>query len=123
MPDPGFRTVTFKQAVLERVTKEKERSGAREMQFAPFVYGLIDEALTQRELIRDWAPLQFINTAEASVFIKDRNKNRLIELTVHEGDLWCDVDRAKDCVHVGFAWAIPQVYQIMKAHGRKPPKG
>jgi hypothetical protein len=60
--------------------------------------------------------------ADSSVFIKDRNKNRVIELIVRDGDLWCDLDKAKDCSHIGFAWAIPQVYTVMKEKGRRKPQ-
>jgi hypothetical protein len=121
MPEKGFLTVTFKQSVLKTVNDERQKE-KKDVDLAPFLYELIDEALTQRKLIREWAPLQFINAEGSSVYIKDRVKGSMVELVVKDGDLFCTEDHSKDCSHIGFAWAIPAVYDVMRARGRKPPK-
>jgi len=45
--------------------------------------------------------------------IKDNKIGRIVEVQVHGKDLICMLDEKKDCVHVGYASAIPEVYRLM----------
>jgi hypothetical protein len=41
---------------------------------------------------------------------------------VRNGELVCDLDNSSNCIHVGFAYAIPEVYKVLGLMGKKPPK-
>lgn len=60
--------------------------------------------------------------SDEGILIRDNRLNKLVQLSVKGGDLYCDLDDDSNCVHIGFAWSIPQVYRVMKEHGRKQPK-
>ena len=51
-----------------------------------------------------------------SSLLNDHKLGRMVEVQVRgkEKDLFCVLDKRNDCVHAGFAYAIPQVYAIMK---------
>jgi len=35
-------------------------------------------------------------------------------------DLFCEFDERNDCMHVGFVFALPEFYKILKEKGVKP---
>lgn len=115
MPDPGFKTITFRNSILERANAAKERSDqTKGMQLGPFIMSLVDEAISYREVIKECGPLQFISVEGDSVFVKDRGTRKIAELQIEkDGSLFCVIDEKKDCVHVGFALAIPQVHRAI----------
>ncbi len=45
-----------------------------------------------------------------------------MEIEVHEKSLYSREDEESVCVHVGFCFAIPEVYKILNERGFKPPK-
>lgn len=120
MPEPGTRTITLRNEVINSVEKEIKRTspGAK---LATFISELIDDSLLQRESMRDFAPFQFISAVGDTVVIKDKIKNDYIELRVHNAKLVCTKDETDNCVHVGFAWALPAVARVMKEHGARKP--
>jgi hypothetical protein len=120
MPEPGTRTITLRNEVVESVQREIKRTspGAK---LATFISELIDDSLLQRESMRDFAPFQFINAVDASVFVKDKIRGRVIELIVKDKVLTCTLDESIDCIHVGFAWGLPAVARVMKEHGARKP--
>ncbi|MGC8661722.1 MAG: hypothetical protein ACP5TZ_04375 [Nitrososphaeria archaeon] len=36
--------------------------------------------------------------------------------------LFCDLAQADNCMHIGFVFALPQFYGILKENGVKPSK-
>ena len=57
-----------------------------------------------------------------TVHVKDNKKNRIAECVLQDGDLYCMMCESPNCVHIGFAWSIPEVYKAMDLHGKKMPK-
>jgi hypothetical protein len=41
---------------------------------------------------------------------------------VKEGKLYCLHCQSLNCVHIGYSWALPEVYKIMNLKGKKVPK-
>ena len=46
--------------------------------------------------------------------IKYNKIGRIAEVQVHGKELVCLYCKKNDCVHVGFAYPIPEVYRVMK---------
>ena len=44
------------------------------------------------------------------VVLKDNKRNRIAEVMLKEGELQCLLDERADCVHVGFAYSLPELY-------------
>lgn len=53
------------------------------------------------------------------IYIKDNRTGRIAELTFRNDSWFCDLDSSDNCVHIGFAWAIPKVYRVMVASGKR----
>ena len=44
------------------------------------------------------------------VVLKDNKRNRIAEVMLKEGELQCLLDERADCVHIGFAYSLPELY-------------
>ena len=57
--------------------------------------------------------MQKVSLLGNSIMIKDNKIGRLAEVQVRGREIVCLFCNKKDCVHVGFAYAIPEVYRVM----------
>lgn len=59
--------------------------------------------------------LEHINVFEDHITIRDNKLKREVDVYVkNENELWCSYDDSFDCIHVGYAWAIPKVIKALK---------
>jgi hypothetical protein len=56
-----------------------------------------------------------------TIYIKDNRTNRIAGVTIKDKVWTCDIDQRDDCVHIGFAYALPQVYKVMDKLGINLP--
>jgi len=55
------------------------------------------------------------------VVLKDNKTNRIAEVMLKEGELQCLLDERADCVHVGFVYSLPELYN-MNDEIKAPPR-
>jgi hypothetical protein len=55
------------------------------------------------------------------VVLQDNKRNRIAEVLLKEGELQCLLDERSDCVHVGFVYSLPELYNNEKVKAR--PRG
>jgi len=126
MPAKGYASITVTEAIYKKLkeTYGKETSHEKvKLSLSKWTEKYLWDVIEENEAWRGNMPfLQEEEITEQGIFIRDNRLNRLVQLSVKEGDLFCDLDQASNCVHIGFAWSIPQVYRVMKKHGRKPPQ-
>ena len=123
MPKEGFSVVTITQDAYEKAharyaqklkSKELERKS-----FSRYVNDIIVERIEADENLALQAPLlQKVGMQDNSIMIKDNKLGRIAEVQVRGKDIFCMLDEKKDCVHVGYACAIPEVYRIMSERKR-----
>jgi hypothetical protein len=122
----GWKTVSLRTELLQRVEKvreAKQEGKTRKIPLGTLVEDLLLPELERNEALRHYAPfLEQVGIEDDVIFLKDNRLLKIVELRVRDGDLYCDHDRRKSCVHIGFAWSIPRVYKVMKEHGSKRPK-
>lgn len=75
---------------------------------------LLDQAEGQKIQPR----LEHINVFEDHISIRDNELKKEINVYVKEIKdrkvLWCEYDQSENCIHVGYAWAIPKVVKALK---------
>ena len=125
MPYKGYKAVTISEEAYNRLKQAYQKETADQkvkLSLSKWTEKYLWGVIERSEAWRDYMPyLEAQNIEDSGILLKDNRLSKLVQLRLHDGDLYCDVDCSSDCVHVGFAWAIPEVYKIMKAHGRKPP--
>jgi len=124
LPKEGFSVITITQLAHDKAKlryDKKQKTGQLENKsFSKFVNDLIIESIEADENLSLQAPMmQKIGLQDNSIMIKDNKIGRIVEVQVHGKDLICMLDERKDCVHVGYAYAIPEVYRLMSERGGK----
>jgi phosphoribulokinase len=123
MPKEGFSVVTITQEAYDKAhaqysqkLKSKEIEGKS---FSRFVNDIIIERIEADQNLSLHAPyMQKVGMQDNSIMIKDNKLSRIVEVQIRGKDLICMLDEKKDCVHVGYAYAIPDVYRIMSERKR-----
>ena len=92
--------------------------------FNGFFNHIVWQVIEADRILRSRAPyMSLVGFTDNGVVIEDKKLGRIVEVRAAPGgDLVCELDQRNDCVHVGFAYAIPEVYSAMLARGKRPPK-
>ncbi|MGA2874002.1 MAG: hypothetical protein ABSE82_00570 [Nitrososphaerales archaeon] len=122
MPKEGFSVVTITQQAHDKAKQrynQKVKSEKLTKSFSKYVNDIIIEKVEADENLALTAPfMEKIGLDGNSIMIKDNKIGRIVEVQVHGKDLVCMFDDKKDCVHVGYACAIPEVYRLMSERKR-----
>ena len=118
MPKEGFSVITITEQAYEKARSmygQKVKSGVENKSFSRYVNDLIVDRIEADENLSFMAPfMQKAFLQGNSIMIKDNKIGRIAEVQVHGKELVCLYCKKNDCVHVGFAYAIPEVYRVMK---------
>ena len=70
--------------------------------------------LERRQILQEAQLISLVGFGEDSVILKDAKKeNRLIEVQIRNRRLKCITEDRFDCIHVGFALALPEVRKAL----------
>ena len=112
MPDKGFKTITVSENVYKRIATKAEQENKSITAFATHVlasYMEVDEKLSR------YAPyIEVIGFEGNSAILRDHKTGDLIDVRLHDKGLHCVYDEAKDCVHVAFCQALPQLRKVVR---------
>ncbi|BBE42476.1 hypothetical protein [Conexivisphaera calida] len=128
MPMTGYRSITVSEEVynklvqfLEEHKDELKKQDVRSI--SSLVGHLVMYVIEADDILRRRAPwMRLVGFTEHGVVIEDKKIDRIVEVRLVNDDLFCELDQRDDCVHVGFAYAIPEVYNAMVARGKRPPQ-
>jgi hypothetical protein len=124
LPKEGFSVITITQEAHDKARSrynQKLKAGQVEQNksFSRYVNDLIVEKVEEDENLARQAPfMQKVGLQDNSIMIKDNKIGRIAEVQVRGKDLVCMLDDRRDCVHVGFAYAIPDVYRVISEKRR-----
>ena len=124
----GFKSITVSETVYNKFfdvyQKNKEDLLMKGVNsFSGYVTYMLEEMMQKDKTFARYAPkIEKISVDEDRVILKDTIENRIAEVALQRGELYCQLCEDKNCVHVGFAWAIPEVYELLNAKGIKRPK-
>jgi len=91
--------------------------------FSGYVTYMLEEMMQKDKTFAKYAPkIEKISVDDDRVILKDNIKNRIAEVVVQKGELMCKLCKEKDCIHVGFVFSLPDVYEVLNAKGIKHPK-
>ncbi len=82
--------------------------------------GLSLDVIESDPQLRSVAPFfHFEQVFEDKIFLKDDSANQTVTLQIKNKQLYCDLDRTTNCVHIGFAWAIDKVRAVLRDRIRR----
>jgi hypothetical protein len=82
---------------------------------------MMEEMMLRYEAFAKHAPyMEKLSIDQNRVVLQDNKSNRIAEVLLKEGELQCLLDERSDCVHVGFVYSLPELYNNEKV--KVPPR-
>ncbi|MCA2003768.1 MAG: hypothetical protein LDL06_03275 [Candidatus Nitrosotenuis sp.] len=128
MPKAGFKSITVSEEVYDKFFEVFEKSKSELMMkginsFSGYVTYMLEQTMQKDKTFARYAPkIEKITVDDDRVVLKDNIKNRIAEVTIQRGELFCQLCEEKDCVHIGYVFSLPDVYEILNSRGIKHPK-
>jgi len=123
----GFLAISISREDKEKIEEYlKKRYPEYQPPLSTFVRKVVFEYIEKDEVMRQYGPyMSFVSNNENTIFIKDEKNDRVVPVRVvikenGQFDLFCELDERNDCMHVGFVFALPEFYKILKEKGVKP---
>lgn len=116
LPQKGQKTVTVSGKVLSKLEGiyKLEKVKRPNLSFASFISESALIELERRNILREAQQISIIGFGDDSVILKDVRKiDRFIEVQIRDRKLKCISDNKFDCIHVGFALALPEVRRAL----------
>lgn len=128
MPKEGFKSITVSEEVYDRFYQvyskgkgDLSKKGVNS--FAGYITYMLEEVMQKDKTFARYAPkLEKIAVDDDRVILKDNIKNRIVEISFPKGEPYCLLCEEKSCVHVGFAFSLPDVYEVLNRRGIKSPR-
>jgi hypothetical protein len=112
MPDKGFRTVNVTEQIYQKIRTRAQQENKSITAYATQVLASVIET---DEKLSHYSPfIEVVGFEGNSVILRDHKLDRIIEIYLHEEELSCVYDDSKDCVHVSFCHALPQVKKVVR---------
>ena len=84
--------------------------------FSGYVTYMLEEMMKKDKIFAEFTPkIEKISVDDDRIILKDNVKNKIAEVTVQKGELFCGLCKEKDCVHIGFVFSLPDVYEILNS--------
>jgi len=116
VPSAGQKTVTLSGESLRKLKAryDKELKKTPGLAFASFVADSALMELERRDMLRESGSISFVTFEDDIVILRDtRRENKFFEVQRKGRALKCLNDNSMDCVHVGFALALPEVRRVL----------
>ena len=125
MPKPGFKSFAIKEELYKfwKFNYEKNKEKLRNQgisSFSGYLTSLmkknIDDSGIEQKNKMVFSKVYFKNN---KLILKDNLRNRIAELSIEKGDLFCHLDNRHDCEHVGFAYTDIQVHILLEKNSNR----
>ena len=127
LPKKGWRTVTVREERLSEldVLYKRDRKRPKNQEFGGWFDNLLLQYVEFQKELEEYGPfLEYIGTTENTVHLYDHRIRKSVDVYINgkKKQLECESDETDCCAHVGFCFAIPEVYKVLIEHGFKQPK-
>ena len=123
MPKPGFKSITISETVYEKFYSVYEKSKDNLTMkginsFAGYITYMLEQNMQKDKTFAKFAPkLELISIEDDRVIIKNNIVNRIAEIVIQRGELYCQLCEVKDCHCIGYVWSIPEIYEKLHSKG------
>lgn len=128
MPKAGFKSITLSETVYDKFfevyqTNKSKLAMKGVNSFSGYVTSMLEEMMQKDRTFARHAPkIEELSVDGERVILKDNIKNRIAEVLIQEGEMYCQLCEENDCVHVGYVFSIPIVYEALDSKGIRPAK-
>ena len=120
MPKPGFKSFAIKEELYKfwklNFEKNKEKLRIKGItSFSGYVSSLMNKNIVDSRIqIHDKMVFSKVFFKDDKLVLKDNLRNRIAELSIVKGKLFCHLDNRNDCEHIGFAYGDIDVINFLE---------
>ena len=128
MPKTGFKSFTISEVVYDKFNqvyqKNKDDLTMKGVNsFAGYVTYLLEDVMKKDKTFARYATkLEKVSIDADRIILKDNIKNRIAEVAIQNNELYCQLCEEKDCVHIGYVFGLPDVYEVLNSKGIRQTK-
>jgi len=116
LPKLGQKSVTLSGESLLKLKKRHDTESERgaKLSFAAFISESALMELERKDMLREGQFISVVGFNDSILTLKDaRKSNKFFEVQIKEKKLKCITDDDLECIHVGFALALPEVRKAL----------
>jgi hypothetical protein len=122
----GWETVQLRKNVKEALQEIyiNDTKRAENQKFSAWFDNMLSEYIEYNKELATYGPfLEYWNAHGNMINLFDHRTQEPVSVFLDGPDklMKCSKCKTKDCVHVGFCFAIPEVYKVLIKHGFKEP--
>jgi len=119
VPKPGFKSYALKDELFDKLQKKFEQQ-KKELKlkgitsFSAYLTYLMNIEIEKLEFVRR-KKLFFekVMLDSTTLVIKDNIEKRVVKIKIKNKSLFCELDKKTNCMHVGFAYSLPEIYDLL----------
>lgn len=123
----GWLTVQVREEVKNNLfdiyNKDKKRPSNQK--FTAYLDLILKNTIEFNKQVTKYGPfLEFTSAIDNHIVVKDNTMNRLVTIFINSKnkELQCDFCQKTDCLHIGFCYAVPEIYKVLIENGFRPNK-
>ena len=116
MPKKGFTSLSFNSKIYDywfkNYQKNKEKIKMKGISsFSSYLIKIISENKQKGETMLLFSK---VSLNDDILLIKDNTSKEDIELQIQHSRIFCKKHKSANCIHVGFAYSLPEVYPLLE---------
>lgn len=107
--------------LLRKHTEDLHRKPSKtDPKLIGYVNDLLSDVLDKDEFLKMYAPyLSVIDIIDNVIYLRDAKLKHSVEIYLKDQQLYCEYDKALDCKHIHYAFAIPEIARLDLNHFAK----
>lgn len=119
MPKSGFKSITIGEDIYEKFNasflENKDTlavNGIRSL--SGYLSYILESRMVEAEALSDYNPvIKKISVEKDHIILLDNGFNRIAEVVVRDGEMYCQLCEEYSCLHAGFAYALPEAGALL----------
>lgn len=104
-------TVAIKDEIYE---KAKSKAAEKGLTLVDYVNDVVSQSVEKEAFLKNYAPhIEKISSGD-TIILRDNKIKKIVEIYLKDSKLHCTNDENKDCIHVHFAFGLPEVGRLKK---------
>lgn len=110
----SLRTTLTEKMKVKHEQELKRRPSRTNQDFGGYVNDILEDILEKDEFLKIYAPsITALDVNDDILYLKDQHiKDRFVEIILRDSQIYCRYHKSFDCVHVRYAFAIPEVARL-----------
>ena len=119
MPLQGFRSITISESTYTRFSDDylKNRDDLAVLgihSLSGYMSYLLESRMQEDQILARHVPMiKKVSVNDGRAVMLDNTIDRIAEVVARNGELHCQLCAKNNCLHVGFAYALPEISTVL----------